>query len=500
MGVAPRKPLGGGGWDIVPNLGSGYCAMQNVGIWAIAQLREGAPNFKYGIFKLPTPARRQVRDDRRRLGLRRQRQGRESQGRRRVLRLGARLDEARTRSSASSIGAPRPRATCRRANPRSRPARRRSTTGFLKVFADEIYPGARAEPRMPPQVYKAISDAIQACQLNGAEAGGRGRRGVRSRSTRSSRATRARRSSEARDGAGVRNLERADRRGAPSRRRALAAIARANGSRAISSSLPDALGLLIFVGGADAAVAEPRLLLGQRLRRVSPSSASTITAACSAIRCSGRACSVTLLYIVAAGARALCRRASASPCWCSATRASTAFVRSLLFMPQTVSLVVVALVWQVLLVDKIGLLNRFAVVARHRPASPGSAIRASRSSRSSSISVWFLMGFYMLIFLGGLQDIPKEYYEAARIDGARAVASFFTITLPLLRPTSFFVLLVSTVTAVCGSQTFDLIYVMTQGRSRRTRRRSRSSTSISRRSCTTNTATPPRWPRCSSSC
>ena len=50
------------------------------------------------------------------------------------------------------------------------------------------------------------------------------------------------------------------------------------------------------------------------------------------------------------------------------------------------------------------------------------------------------MGFYMLIFLGGLQDIPREYYEAARIDGAGPVQSFFKITLPLLQPTSFFVL------------------------------------------------------------
>ena len=40
-------------------------------------------------------------------------------------------------------------------------------SGFLKVWTDDIYPGARAEPRMPPQVYKAISDAIQGCQLNG---------------------------------------------------------------------------------------------------------------------------------------------------------------------------------------------------------------------------------------------------------------------------------------------------------------------------------------------
>ena len=138
-------------------------------------------------------------------------------------------------------------------------------------------------------------------------------------------------------------------------------------------------------------------------------------------------------------------------------------MRSLLFMPQTVSLVVVGLVWQVLLVDKIGLFNQFGsrfnlpvdLLARR------SALCALHAS--SAISVWFLMGFYMLIFLGGLQDIPAEYYEAARIDGAGPVQSFFKITLPLLQPTSFFVLLVSTVAAVCGSQTFDLIYVMTKG-------------------------------------
>ena len=56
QGVSPRKPLGGGGWDVVPNLGSGYCAIQNVGIWAISDLNANAKGFKYGIFKLPTPA------------------------------------------------------------------------------------------------------------------------------------------------------------------------------------------------------------------------------------------------------------------------------------------------------------------------------------------------------------------------------------------------------------------------------------------------------------
>lgn len=138
------------------------------------------------------------------------------------------------------------------------------------------------------------------------------------------------------------------------------------------------------------------------------------------------------------------------------------FVRSLLFMPQTVSLVVVALVWQVLLIDKIGLLTHVTSVIGIGSISWLGDPRLALIS-VVVISVWFLMGFYMLIFLGGLQDIPKEYYEAAKIDGAGPIASFYLITLPLLRPTSFFVLLVSTVTAVCGSQTFDLIYVMTRG-------------------------------------
>ena len=69
----------------------------------------------------------------------------------------------------------------------------------------------------------------------------------------------------------------------------------------------------------------------------------------------------------------------------------------------------------------------------------------------------------MLIFLGGLQDIPKEYYDAATMDGAGRFAALWHITLPLLRPTSFFVLLVSTVAAVAGAQAFDLVYVMTKG-------------------------------------
>jgi multiple sugar transport system permease protein len=137
-------------------------------------------------------------------------------------------------------------------------------------------------------------------------------------------------------------------------------------------------------------------------------------------------------------------------------------IRAMFFAPQMVSLVVVALVWQILLVDKIGIVSRLGALLGFGAVSflgdPNLALVTL-----VVVSVWFLMGFYMLIFLGGLQDIPAEYYEAAKIDGASASQSFWYITLPLLRPTSFFVLLVSVVMAAAGGQVFDLIYVMTKG-------------------------------------
>jgi multiple sugar transport system permease protein len=136
--------------------------------------------------------------------------------------------------------------------------------------------------------------------------------------------------------------------------------------------------------------------------------------------------------------------------------------RSLFFMPYVVSLVVVALIWKVILIEKIGFINRMlelvGLSGRAWLGDPKLALGAVLA-----VTIWFLMGYYMVIFLSGLQEIPREYYEAARIDGASSWNMFTHITLPLLQPTSFFVLLVSTVSAVSGSQAFDLIYVMTNG-------------------------------------
>jgi multiple sugar transport system permease protein len=161
---------------------------------------------------------------------------------------------------------------------------------------------------------------------------------------------------------------------------------------------------------------------------------------------------VPLLYVCGLGLALLVQK----------TNRFNGVIRSMFFAPHMVSLVVVALVWQFLVVDKIGVLSRIAPAVGLGGISflgdPDFALVTV-----VAVSVWFLMGYYMLIFLGGLQDIPRMYYEAATMDGAGPIARFWYITLPLLRPTSFFVIMISMVAAVAGSQAFDIIWVMTGG-------------------------------------
>jgi multiple sugar transport system permease protein len=78
----------------------------------------------------------------------------------------------------------------------------------------------------------------------------------------------------------------------------------------------------------------------------------------------------------------------------------------------------------------------------------------------AAVSVWKGFGYSMLIFLAGLKGQPAEVHESARIDGASGWRSFWHITLPLLRPVVFFVLVIET---IIGFQVFDTIFVMTGG-------------------------------------
>jgi len=76
------------------------------------------------------------------------------------------------------------------------------------------------------------------------------------------------------------------------------------------------------------------------------------------------------------------------------------------------------------------------------------------------MSVWQSVGFYMVIFIAGLQDIPDVFYDAAKVDGANGLQALWHVTLPLLRPT---VLLVMVVTLINCFQSFTYQYVMTKG-------------------------------------
>lgn len=140
-----------------------------------------------------------------------------------------------------------------------------------------------------------------------------------------------------------------------------------------------------------------------------------------------------------------------------------AFFRTAFFAPYAVSLVVVGLVWQFILADSTG----FLVQLLHRigVANPPSFLGDPSWTLwcVTFISIWFFVGFYMIILLGGLQDIPGEVIEAARIDGAGAARVLWNVVLPMLKPTTFFVLVLASIAGLAGLQAFDLIYVMTQG-------------------------------------
>ncbi|SDC97562.1 carbohydrate ABC transporter permease [Glycomyces harbinensis] len=135
------------------------------------------------------------------------------------------------------------------------------------------------------------------------------------------------------------------------------------------------------------------------------------------------------------------------------------FFRTALFVPFVVSFAVAAFAWSYLIDPQVGLLNYWLRGAGIQMGNvledPGLAMPAV-----ALVAVWKLFGFYFVIFLAGLQDIPSSLYEAARIDGAGPWSRLRHVTLPLLSNTMAFVLVFATIAAL---QAFDQIYVMTGG-------------------------------------
>lgn len=135
------------------------------------------------------------------------------------------------------------------------------------------------------------------------------------------------------------------------------------------------------------------------------------------------------------------------------------FFRTALFLPFIISLAVAAIAWAYLIDPQVGLLNYWLGTAGIRIGNvlqdPVLAMPAV-----AFVAVWKSFGFYMVIFLAGLQDIPGSLYEAAKVDGAGPFTRFRHVTMPMLSNTTAFVLIFALIAAL---QAFDQIYVMTGG-------------------------------------
>lgn len=133
--------------------------------------------------------------------------------------------------------------------------------------------------------------------------------------------------------------------------------------------------------------------------------------------------------------------------------------RSVVFFPVIVSGVAIGIIWQWLMNTNLGLIN-FYLGALGLPIVAW--LDSSKNAMPSLImvDVWRNVGFSFVVFTAGLQGISSQLYEAAAIDGAGDWQRFRAITLPLLSPTTFFLLVINVIGAF---QFFDLSYVMTQG-------------------------------------
>ena len=141
------------------------------------------------------------------------------------------------------------------------------------------------------------------------------------------------------------------------------------------------------------------------------------------------------------------------------SRRALRWARLALFLPGITSVAAIAVVWKWLLSDQYGLLNR-ALERTGLASVPWLTSPDTALVSLMMIGIWMVVGYQMVVFQAGLAAIPRDWYDAARVDGAGPWQRFRHVTLPGLRHTLFFVL----VTSVIGSfQVFGLVYVMTEG-------------------------------------
>lgn len=136
------------------------------------------------------------------------------------------------------------------------------------------------------------------------------------------------------------------------------------------------------------------------------------------------------------------------------------FLRSVFFFPYIASLVAVAVVWNMIFHPTMGPVNHFLSQLGVENLPGWSASTTWAMPTVIMASIWKGMGYFMVIYLAALQDIPRYLYEAAELDGAGRLQKFKLITLPMLTPATFFVVIMLTINCF---KVFDLIFVMTGG-------------------------------------
>ncbi len=126
--------------------------------------------------------------------------------------------------------------------------------------------------------------------------------------------------------------------------------------------------------------------------------------------------------------------------------------RTIFFLPMVAAPAAIAMVWRWLYNTSFGLINHIIGKEISWVSDPHLSIFSI-----AVIGIWSIIGYNMVLFLAGLQEVPRDFYEASEIDGASKVRQFFRITIPLISPTIFFVC----VTRVIGAmQVFDLIFMV----------------------------------------
>jgi multiple sugar transport system permease protein len=131
--------------------------------------------------------------------------------------------------------------------------------------------------------------------------------------------------------------------------------------------------------------------------------------------------------------------------------------RTAYFLPTVTSAVATALVWNMIYGKDTGILNFFLETIGLQPVCW--LCRNNAMLSVVIVNVWGAIGEGMIIFLAGLTAIPREYYEAAKVDGASEIQQFFKITIPLITPSIFFQTLMSAINAF---QAYDYIYMLTR--------------------------------------